>query len=130
MLDHQSLIILTISIMCAYFKQVFCHLLLTMIGLQPDAVRRSHWARHWACAVNVLELLAAESAFTYSGGRLVAEGAGEVMMYETNITLKDNVVKLMGDQYRPGEHRAVRYANVTSTCTLNIHVISHTSKDS
>ena len=71
---------------------------------QPEAVRRSHWARHWACAIDVLELLAAESAFTHVVGSLfVEEGKVPVMDY-LNSTLKDFVFQLMCDQYRPGEH--------------------------
>ena len=87
-----------------------------MIDNQPEAVRRSHWARHWACAVDVLQLLAAESAFTRAAGRIAEEGdQREITMGVldgtsvmgvlggTDFKLKDIVFKLMGDQYRPGE---------------------------
>ena len=80
------------------------HLLINMISLQPEAVRRSFWARHWACAIDVLELLAAESAFTSpeEGGRADVKENG-------NEALADIVFELMSSQYRPGE----RY---TSAC--------------
>ena len=55
----------------AVFQQGCCFILLTMIDVQPDAVRQSYWARHWACAIDMLELLAAESAYTHAGGRLL-----------------------------------------------------------
>ena len=87
-------------------QQGCCLILLNMIILQPEAVQWSHWARHWACAVDVLELLAAESAFTRATARIVEEGDRELVMGvmdDTDVKLKDAVFKLMDDQYRPGE---------------------------
>ena len=86
------------------FQQVFSFILLRMISLQPEAVRRSYWARHWACAIDVMELLAAEAAFTHSVDGLIAGGEPlKGIMDSMNVKLKDFVLKLMGDQYRPGE---------------------------
>ena len=87
-------------------QQSFCLLLLNLVSLQPEAVRQSHWARHWACAVDVLELLAVESAFTRAAGRIAEEGDRELVMGvidDTDIKLKDTAFKLMVDSYRPGE---------------------------
>ena len=77
--------------------------MLSLISFQPEVVRRSYWARHWACAVDVLELLAAKSAFTRAGGRLVAEVEGEDII---DVALKDYVLELMGTWYWPGEFQA------------------------
>ena len=78
-----------------------------MLSLQPEPVRRSHWARHLACAVDVLELLAAEFAFTHDEGRPASTVGGQEDIMEnlmdTNIALKDIIVKLMTAQYKPGE---------------------------
>ena len=49
-------------------------------------------------------MLAAESAFTRTVGRPFGEGdESKDAMGKTNIGLKDVVVELMVDQYRPGE---------------------------
>ena len=72
-------------------------MLLIVISRQPEAVRQSHWARHWACAIDVLELLAAESVFTHDVHRLGCH----------NAKLMELVFKLMEDQYRPGENWAL-----------------------
>lgn len=89
-----------------------------MFSLQPGAVRLSYWARHWACAVDVLELLVTESSTL---GRPVAEG--EVVMKAMDVMLKDSVVKLMGEQYRPGEHSTVQHGITT------VHVITCSSNN-
>ena len=76
------------------------------MSFQPDEVRRSYWVRHWACAVDVLELLVVEFAATDDEVRHVvaaAEGDQESMLYKMNVMLKDTVYRLMGDQCVPGE---------------------------
>ena len=78
-----------------------------MIVHQPEAVRRSHWARHWACAIDVLMLLAAESAFTHVVGRIFSTGGSVPVVDNVNSTLKDMVFQLMGDKYRPGERYTI-----------------------
>ena len=84
-----------------------CRILLNIISHQPEAARRSHWARHWVCAIDVMELLAAESALTHDVGKLVARGDREGTMDNINVTLKRDCLELMGDHYRPGEQWAV-----------------------
>ena len=75
------------------------------MSFQPDEVRRSYWVRHWACAVDVLELLVVEFAATHVEGRHVvaAECDQESMLFKMNVMLKDTVYRLMGDQCVPGE---------------------------
>ena len=68
-------------------------MLLIVISRQPEAVRRSFWARHWACAIDVLELLATESALIHDVSRLGHD----------NVRLLEFAFKLMEEQYRPGE---------------------------
>ena len=88
------------------FFQGFCLVLFSMLSLQPEAVRRSYWARHWACAVDVLELLAAESASARKEGRPVVIGGREDIMDNmkvTNTALKYIIVKLMTEQYIPSK---------------------------
>ena len=66
---------------------------------QPEAVLRSHWARHWACAVDVLELLSTEAALLPSGDTGDAAGA------ETELTFGDVtevLVVLISEQYASG----------------------------
>ena len=76
-----------------------------MLNIQPEAVRLSHWARHLACAIDVMELLTTEAAFSHKDGRLAVEGELEGIMDSMNVKLKDFVLKLTGDRYRPsGKH--------------------------
>ena len=79
------------------FQQAFCLVLLILMDRQPEAVRRSYWARHWACAIDVLELLAVESDFTHDVGNLEHD----------NVSLMEFAFKLMVEQYRPGEEWAL-----------------------
>ena len=98
--------------------------LLCFFTLQPEAVRKSYWARHWACAVDVLELLAAESAFTHDVNHVVLAEGAEPNVGTVNVMLKDFVFKLMGDQeywpgeqYRQGEqHRPGEHVNSKQSC--------------
>ena len=94
-----------------WFQQGFCLVLFSLLSLQPEAVRRSHWARHWACAVDVLELLAAESCYTSGNasavirdeGHPASTGGREDNLTATNAALKDIIVKLMAVQYVSGK---------------------------
>ena len=38
-------------------QQSNCFNLLSLLQGQPKAMQQSHWARHWACAVDIFELL-------------------------------------------------------------------------
>ena len=69
-----------------------------MIKLQPEAVRQSYLARHWVCAIDGLELLAAESAFSHNVGRHVVDGDE---MEIVGARLKDVVLQLTDNKYRP-----------------------------
>ena len=46
--------------------------MLTLVRSQPAATLQQYWARHWACAVDVMELLAT----IFSAGQ-AAEGEGQ-----------------------------------------------------
>ena len=65
---------------------------------QPEAVLRSHWARHWACAVDVMELLSTEAALTPNWEQDVAGEAEETAFG----TVKGLLVPLISEKYRPG----------------------------
>ena len=73
-----------------------------------ESVRGSHRARHWACAMDVLELIAAESA---AGSALVAgcldvtAAARREIIADllANELLKNYIVQLTAHQYSPGE---------------------------
>ena len=61
-------------------------------------MRRSHWARHWACAIDVLELLSTEAALLPSGYCGVANGFAE----EAFDSFKGVLLQLISEQYKPG----------------------------
>ena len=89
---------------CTSSEQGCCLILLSIINNQPESVRRSYCARHWACFVDVLEVLAAESALPHAVGSLVAERE-KTLIDSLNVSLKDTVFDLMDHrQHWPGEH--------------------------
>ena len=103
-----------------------------MMSRQPEAVLRSYWARHWACAVDVLELLAVESAFSHTVvGRHVAEGGREDFWEnfwhstdadDVNAMLRDYVVKLMDSLHSPGELHIRLHPDYISCCHRYYHI--------
>ena len=87
-------------------QQGCCLTLLGIIAYQHVGVRRSHWARHWACAMDVLELIAAESAADDAlvAGCLDVTVAREIIAdIVANELLKEYVVQLTAHQYNPGD---------------------------
>ena len=72
--------------------------MISILRDQPEAVRCSHWARHWACSVDVLELLSTEAALLPGGYCGVANRAAE----ETFGPAKGVLVQLISEQYKPG----------------------------
>ena len=60
----------------------------------------------------MLELLAAESAFTEDAVRLAAEEAQANTMNNMNTILKDSTFELLGDPRMPGEYCAALWALV------------------
>ena len=64
----------------------------------PEAVLRSYWARHWACAVDVMELLSTEAALLPGEVESLAVEASDKRFSD----LKYGLVKLINEQYRPG----------------------------
>ena len=60
---------------------------------------RSYWARHWACAVDVMEMLSIEAAFCPSREQDVA---GAEVAEKAFGTVKALLVQLISEQYIPG----------------------------
>ena len=81
--------------------QVCCYCLTSILREQPEAVRSSYWARHWACAVDVMELLSTEAALLMSGGGdqggISSEEAEQIFG-----SAEGQLVQLINEQYRPG----------------------------
>ena len=96
-----------------YFHcQACCSGLLTILRDQPEAVLRSYWARHWACAVDVLEMMTVTEAKRVSGvdrNDEVMTGAEATRAPEADRdkekmfgAIKHMLVQLISEQYRPG----------------------------
>ena len=91
--------------------QVCCYCLTSILQEQPEAVLRPYWARHWACAVDVMELLSTEAALVSGGGDQGGEASCEDQVeiaredYEQTFgSAEDRLVQLISEQYRPGGH--------------------------
>ena len=71
---------------------------------QPEAVRRTYWARHWACAVDVMELVSTEAASAPGGdqGGLASEGAEKVFDPDELLHWHRQLVQIINEQYMPG----------------------------
>ena len=72
--------------------------MISILQEQPEAVLRPYWARHWACAVDVMELLSTEAAFQPGGLESLASDTTD----KTFRHLKHGLLKLINEQYRPG----------------------------
>ena len=64
-------------------QQSNCFNLLNLLHGQPMAIKKSHWARHWACAVDIFELLTTNVA------------AGDLKLFAGNKYLADNNIKTL-----------------------------------
>ena len=85
--------------MCSMNSQDGCISLLVLIHKQEATVLRTHWARHFACALDVFDLLTAE--FLRAG---VAEAALGPPGTAAGFTfVKQKLSELMSDRHRSGE---------------------------
>ena len=82
----------------------------------------SYWARHWACAVDVLELLSTEAACTVGGD----QGITGLSPNDTFGRLKGVLLKLISVQYRPGGQYRPLLNIVPTICTLPCPIHSST----
>ena len=78
--------------------QATCYSLISILRDQPEAVLRSYWARHWACAVDVLELLSTEAALRPDGDLHGSSESAEKAFG----SVKGELVLLISEQYKPG----------------------------
>lgn len=72
-----------------------CSRLISILLDQPEAMRRLYWARHWACGVDVLELLSKEAALLPGGE---SEGVASDAAKEAFGKVKGALVELMNEQ--------------------------------
>ena len=89
--------------MCSIPSQSGCFSLLFLICKQEAAVLRTHWARHFACALDVFDLLTAVFLHGSPAGLSGGASAGPQGSAAGFTFVKQKLSELMSAQHRSGE---------------------------